>query len=266
MPDASELKRWLTTANAIADETRALILKTVREGFDHRMKEDDTFVTDVDLAVEKLFRRRLEKRFPEHGLIGEEYAHERTEARLRWTIDPIDGTHSFRHGLQLYGTILALLDGEKPILGVIDLPGLEVRLSAATGLGATMNGAPLRLDDCEETDIEKELIAAGERSQFVTAGREAVFDHLMTAHRHVRTYCDAFGHMLALSGRVGAMVDFGLHIWDVAATEILIQEAGGAFKTLFHGPRANNVTSYDVVFGKPSVVDWLLARIKEAEA
>ena len=264
MPDATELGRWLTTANAIIDETRSLIIKSVRDGFEHRMKTDDTFVTDVDLAVEKLLRRRLGRRFPEHGLIGEEYESERTDSRFQWTIDPIDGTHSFRHGLQLYGTILALLDGERAILGVIDLPGLDMRLSAAAGLGATINGSALRLNDVGDAPIEKEIIATGERQQFVGAGKEAVFDALMGAHEHVRTYCDAFGHALALTGRVGAMVDFGLHVWDVAATQVLVEEAGGAFETLFRGPRSNAGTSYDVVFGKPSVVEWLVARIKEA--
>jgi len=264
MPDTETLERWLKTANAIVDESRALILKSVREGFEHRLKDNDTYVTDVDLSVERLLRRRIETRFPDHGIVGEEYEATRPEARLRWSIDPIDGTHSFRHGLPLYATILALLDGDRPVLGIIDLPGLDVRVSGARGCGVKRNGSTLRVGGICDEGIEKEIIATGERQQFDAVGRAQVFDHLMASHDHVRTYCDAFGHVLTLGGRVGAMVDFGLHLWDVAATELLVVEAGGAFETLFQGSPLNIEGRHNVVFGKPAVVAWLMERIKEA--
>lgn len=264
MPDTETLGKWLRTANAIVDESRALIRKTVREGVEHRLKSDDTYVTNVDLDVERLLRRRIETRFPEHGVIGEEYEAIRADARLRWTIDPIDGTHSFRHGLPLYGTLLALLDGDRPVLGVIDMPGLDIRVSGAHGCGVERNGSPVRFEPVCEEGIEKEIVAVGERQQFVSVAREGVFDHLMAAHPHVRTYCDAFGHVLTLEGRVGAMVDFGLHIWDMAPTELLVTEAGGAFETLFRGSPSNTQGRMNVVFGKPAVVAWLMDEIKEA--
>jgi len=264
MPDTDTLGRWLKTANAIVDESRALILKSVRDGFDHRLKDNDTYVTDVDLGVEQLLRRRLDTRFPEHGIVGEEYEATRSDARMRWTIDPIDGTHSFRHGLPLYATILALLDGDRPVLGVIDLPGLDVRISGARGCGVKRNGTALRFDGVCAEGIEKEIVATGERQQFEAVGRASVFDHLMLSHSHVRTYCDAFGHVLTLEGRVGAMVDFGLHLWDMAATELLVTEAGGAFETLFRGSPLNTEGRHNVVFGKPAIVAWLMERIKEA--
>ena len=264
MPDTESLEKWLRTANAIVDESRAHILKSVREGFEHRMKDDDTYVTDVDLGVEELLRRRIETRFPEHGIVGEEQDDVRPDARLRWTIDPIDGTHSFRHGLPLYATLLALLDGDRPVLGVIDLPGMDVRVSGARGCGVTRNGSALGFDPVCEEGIEKEIIATGERQQFEAVGRVGVFDHLMASHAHVRTYCDAFGHALTLGGGVGGMVDFGLHLWDMAPTELLVTEAGGAYETLFRGSPLNTEGRHNVVFGKPAVVAWLMDRIKEA--
>lgn len=264
MPGAETLEKWLKTANAIVDEARAFILKTVREGVEHRLKPDDSYVTNVDLGVEELLRRRIETRFPEHGIIGEEYDGVREDARLRWTIDPIDGTHSFRHGLPLYATLLALLDGDRPVLAVIDLPSLDIRVSGARGCGVERNASPVRFEPVCDEGIEKEIVAIGERQQFVSVERAGVFDHLMASHDHVRTYCDAFGHVLTLEGRVGAMVDFGLHIWDAAPTELLVKEAGGAFETLFRGSRSNTEGRHNVVFGKPAVVAWLMDKIKEA--
>lgn len=264
MPDASELSKWSTTANAIVDESRASILKSVRGGFEHRLKDDNTFVTDVDLTVERLLRKRLKTRFPEHGIVGEEYEATQADARFCWVIDPIDGTHSFRHGLPLYGTILALLEDGRPILGVIDMPALDIRLSGAKGLGAVCNKVRLRMRDIGDDPLDREIVATGERQQFVRAGQAAVFDHLMASHSHVRCYSDVFGHVLAMQGGVGAMVDFDLSVWDVSATELLVAEAGGRFVTVFRGKRSDAGVRADIVFGKSAVVDWVVDRIKEA--
>ena len=102
---------------------------------------------------------------------------------LTWVIDPIDGTKSFRHGVPLYGTLLALLHGEDPVLGIIDLPGLDRTYSAARGLGTRCNDEALKLEDLSAGEaLEKEIIGIGDRQQFVSAGRTNVFDELMEAH------------------------------------------------------------------------------------
>jgi len=252
-----ELPRWLETANAIVDETRRLILDAVARGFAHRLKADDSFVTDVDVAVERHLRARIAENFPGHGVIGEEFDATDAGAELRWTIDPIDGTHSFRFGVPFYGTLLALLHGETPVLGVIDMPGLSLRVSGARGLGACANGAPLRLADADGP-VEREIVATGDRAQFEKAGKLAHYERLTREHPVVRTYSDCLGHVLALQGRVGAMVDFGLHLWDVAATQAIAPEAGARFVCLERRALAGSDAHHDVVFGKPAVVERLL--------
>ena len=89
------------------------------------LKPDNSFLTDVDLAVEDLIRSRLQTAFPDHGILGEERPETTTETAYQWVIDPVDGTHSLTHGIPLCGTLLALRHGEKTIVGLIDLPGLE---------------------------------------------------------------------------------------------------------------------------------------------
>jgi fructose-1,6-bisphosphatase/inositol monophosphatase family enzyme len=252
-----DLPRWLETANAMVDETRRLVLEAVARGFSHRFKADDSFVTDVDLAVERHLRARIAEHFPGHGVIGEELDATGAGAELRWTIDPIDGTHSFRFGVPFYGTLLALLHGDVPVLGVIDMPGLALRVAGARGLGARANGATLTLADADGP-VEREIVATGDRAQFEKAGKLSSYERLAREHPVVRTYSDCLGHALALQGRVGAMVDFGLHLWDVAATEAIAREAGARFVCLERRAGAGADARHDVVFGKPAVVDRLL--------
>ena len=265
--NAAELREMLSEARGIVEQTRAVIEAALEKGFTHRSKADGTFVTDVDIAVEEKVRTLLAARFPAHRVIGEELPGTDSGHALTWVVDPIDGTKSFRHGVPLYGTLLALLDGEEPVLGVIDLPGLDRTYSAARGSGTRCNDRLLTLEDLpgDET-LEKEIIGIGDRQQFVSAGRPDVFDTLMRAHPAVRTYTDCFGHALALQGSVGAMVDFDLRLWDTMASKVLMEEAGGRYVCFQREGTELRDHRFDVILGKPRVVDWILDRIAAGDA
>ena len=259
VPGRAELREMLSEARAIVRQTRALIEAALGQGFTHRSKADGSFVTDVDIAVEEKARALLAARFPDHGVVGEELPETGNARALTWVIDPIDGTKSFRHGVPLYGTLLALLHDEEPILGIIDLPGLDKTYSAARGLGTRCNGRMVVLKDLPGNEaLEKEIIGIGDRHQFVSAGRSGVFDALMRAHPGVRTYTDCFGHSLALDGSVGAMVDFDLRLWDVVASKVLMAEAGGRYLSFERTGNEPPVRRFDVILGKPRVVDWII--------
>jgi histidinol-phosphatase len=254
----ANLRSWLDEAMSIVDDTRAMALGYAAGDFAFTFKEDGTFVTEADTSVETAVRSWLRDRFPEHGVVGEEFEDVNPDADYQWIIDPIDGTHSFRHRVPLYGTILGLVHREIPVLGVIDLPAMRLRVSGALGQGAFCNGERNRIEDVGEDAVEHEIIAVGDRKQFAAAGKEYVFDTLMSSHPTVRTYTDCFGHVMALLGSVGAMVDYNLSIWDSAATEILVKESGGKHVQVLSDVRGDGTARYDVVFGKPRVVDWLL--------
>jgi histidinol-phosphatase len=260
-----ELNDLLAEARQIVGETRTVIFEALAKGFGHRLKPDRSFVTDVDFAVEERVRAILGARFPDHGVIGEELPEQDSSSDFSWVIDPIDGTRSFRHRVPLFGTLLALLHKEEPVLGVIDIPGLDKTYSAALTMGTYCNGTRIHLDDLASDDaIENEIIAIGERQQFQNAGKTAVFDELMHSHPSVRTYCDCFGHGLAIEGSTGAMVDFDLRIWDTIATKVLVEEAGGRYTCV--GRRGDRIAEarFDVVLGKPRVVDWILNVVNAA--
>lgn len=261
-PTKIDLQIFKDIAMEIIQESRSIIKKAIKDGFSHRLKEDQSFVTDVDLEVEKSIRSGIQTAFPGHRILGEELPQLETESSYEWIIDPIDGTHSFRHLVPLFGTLLALQYNGSSVLGIIDLPGLNRCYSGAAGLGAYCNRQLLKLSDLTNEDsIEKEIIAIGERQQFVKAGKTDVFDTLMKNHPSVRTYCDCFGHAMALEGAAGAMVDYNLCRWDFAATEILIAEAGGKFIVSQNKNSGNGEMRFDLIFGKPSVVDWIVSTL-----
>lgn len=259
LPEREELTELLESARRLAVQTRKLIDQALTGGISHRLKADNSFVTEVDLAVEKQVRSALSDWFPSHGILGEEFDSCNPGADYQWIIDPVDGTRSLRHRIPLFGTILALRFRGHPVLGVIDLPGLKRCYSGARGLGAWCNGRRLQVADLARDDaLEQEILSVGERIQFQKAGKAEVLERLFRSHPGVRTYCDCFGHCLALEGSVGAMIDPDLHLWDVAATAVLAGEAGCRFHWLRRDEGCRKGGSYDVVFGKPRVVEWVI--------
>jgi fructose-1,6-bisphosphatase/inositol monophosphatase family enzyme len=148
------------------------------------------------------------------------------------------------------------------LVGVCALPAIGRLYGAARGLGAFRDGERFAQAAVEE-GIDEEVISLGERRQFVGAGCPAVFDRLVALHPGARVYPDCFAHALAAEGALGAMVDFDLKPWDLAATQLLVEEAGGRCAVV--GERgAGAVVRRDVVLGKPAVVAWVLRAIEAA--
>ena len=194
-----------------------------------QQKRDCSPVTLADQAAEAVIRTHLLSKasIGPLDILGEEEGLQGQGTRWRWTVDPIDGTRSFIHGIPLFGTMLALQDmnDERPVLGVIHLPMLGLTYAGAKGQGVTCNGKALRLP--EAVSIEDAIIGVGDVAQFVAAERYEDLRRLATMHGYVRAYTDCFGHGLVVSGALGAMMDPALNPWDILPTQALIEEAGG---------------------------------------
>jgi histidinol-phosphatase len=261
---AAQLRDLLDEVTALVAASSARVREMLAGEVGFRRKADRTLVSDVDLAVESMLREALERRFPADGILGEEEGLVRPDASRRWLLDPIDGTRSLRHGIPLFGTLLALEEAGEPVLGVVALPALGRQYTAACGVGAFRDGVPLRQAGVVEA-LDDEVISLGERRQFVNAGVPDVFDRLVTTLGGARVYPDCFGHALAAEGAVGAMVDFDLAPWDLAASRVLVEQAGG--RCLVVGERRDGpVVRRDVVLGKPAVVEWIAAELGAAPA
>jgi fructose-1,6-bisphosphatase/inositol monophosphatase family enzyme len=256
LPSVAERRRFYRAALRLAQLARRVGRRRIARGFRTRLKTDASIVTDVDVAVERALRTAIGRAFPGHGIIGEELPATTPDADFQWILDPIDGTTSLKNGIPFYGTIIALHHRGRPLVGVIDLPGLDRCYSAGLGIGAWCDGRRLRLRDTSRRDLPREVVSAGDRPRFVQCRAGAAFDRLLREHAQVRGYIDCIAHAFAAEGLIGAVVDYGLKLWDLAATQVLIEEAGGRYVCAYRstGPASG---LYGIICGKPTVVRWL---------
>lgn len=205
-------------------------LEYFQRSFDLEFKTDDSPVTNADRHAERTIRDLINKHFPEHGIIGEEYGRENEDSDVVWILDPIDGTQSFIHGVPFYTTLIGVLVKNSPEVGVIYAPALGELASAAIGFGAAMNGETLQVRECKQ--LSKATFLTTEVSTFKEHGFGDVFDQLLQKSRIHRTWGDAYGHLMVAAGRADFMIDPILNIWDAAALLPIVKEAGGSFTDL----------------------------------
>lgn len=186
----------------------------------HR-KDDGSPVTDADKAAESFLREALAKRFPSDAVIGEEFPEEQGTSGRTWIIDPIDGTRSFVRGVPLYTTLLAMIDRHGPAIGVAAVPPLNEAVWAGRGLGCYHNGR--RCQVSSQADLGRSYLSASGFEWWP----EGVFNRVSQSGARMRTWGDGYGYVLVATGRVEAMIDPGLNLWDIAPMLVIIPEAGG---------------------------------------
>jgi histidinol phosphatase-like enzyme (inositol monophosphatase family) len=237
-------------AEDAADLARAEILPRFRAvAVAVEIKSDGSPVTEADRAAERAIRTHLRTAFPDFGVLGEEYGDEGGDGP-RWIIDPIDGTIAFTRGIPLFSTLIALVDGGEPVLGLIDCPATNERFVGWRGGGCRRNGRPTAVS--QETDLRNAIVSHGDPFCFDRFGARETFERMAREIPMLRGYTDAFGHAQVLGGGVDAMVDLDLNLWDAAATQILVKEAGGRCVTL-PGPGGK----LGLIFGSPALVEQL---------
>ena len=225
-----ELTAWLSLALEMCNEADRLALRSYRREMTTTRKADRTFVTEADRAIERLIRDRIRAIYPAHGFVGEEFGDEDASASVRWFIDPIDGTHNFIRGIPLFGTLLALeVEGELQI-GVMSAAALGERWYAARGMGSwTVNrdGLRRRMRTSEVPEIGDAQLIYGSRRENVESGLMPGFDALIDSCWRDRGFGDFWGYALVAEGAAEAMLETGMHSWDVAAPMVIVEEAGG---------------------------------------
>ena len=245
-----DLEKVAAAAEVAADLARAETLPRFRS-VAVEAKDDGTPVTEADRAAERVIRRQLQQSFPEFSILGEEYGAEGRSDGPEWIIDPIDGTIGFSRGIPLFSTLIALaVDGE-PVMGIIDLPALDERYVGWKGGGCRRNGKPTRVS--EETDLQRAIISHGDPFCFDERGERPAFERMAREIPMLRGYTDGFGYAQVLGGGIGAMLDMGLRVWDVAPVQILVPEAGGRCVTL-----SEHEGKVGLVVGSPTLVDQLM--------
>ena len=192
------------------------------------LKADDTPVTIADRQSEELIRRRIEKRYPRHAIVGEEYGVKENEAASHcWYIDPIDGTKSFLCGVPLYAVLIGLeIEGAVDV-GVAYFPALDEMLAAASGEGCWWNGRRAYVSDVAA--LKQAMVTCSDPATFAKYGRSAEWERFKQTAYCCRGWGDAYGYLLVATGRAEVMLDPIMSSWDCGPFPPILQEAGGYF-------------------------------------
>ena len=197
------------------------------------LKSDQSPVTVADRGAEERMRDRIQRAFPSHGIIGEEFGSDRPDAEWVWVLDPIDGTKSFMTACPLFGTLIALLHQGLPVLGVIHQPILR-QLMIGDGQHTQLNGRTVRLRPCSR--LEDATLLTSDPLNPARYQDGAAFAALQQRARLSRTWGDCYGYLLVASGFADLMLDPIMNPWDIAALVPVIRGAGGVISDWQGGP------------------------------
>ena len=229
MSDTSgELANLLDLARRAAVIAGEVIMPLYESGTSVELKADRTPVTLADRNAEQAIREFLGRECPGHGIIGEEFGEAPGDGRHRWILDPIDGTKSFIHHVPLFGTLIALERDGEPVVGVIACHAVGETVSAATGLGAWLNGRPARVSTVANlADATVSMTSFKRMPQY----EPEAFARITQGAGLVRAWGDCYGYLMVATGRADVMMDPIVNLWDVAALYPIIREAGGRITT-----------------------------------
>lgn len=230
------LSPLLAFATDLAYRAGRITLGYFNTGIRPDYKPDDSPVTAADRAAEQFIRAEIEKYYPTHAILGEEFGatsaksvslRESATESVKWIIDPIDGTKSFLRGVPLYGVLIGLeIDGQIKV-GAAYFPGTDEMLCAAEGLGASWNGR--RAQVSQVASLDRAYICYTNERNMVRQNRGDAWKRLNEAAYASRGWSDAYGYLCVATGRAEAMLDPIMNIWDCGPFPVIFKEAGGYF-------------------------------------
>ena len=239
------MSAYLPEVEPIAREAGTLLMGYFAKHVTIEYKGDVDLVTEADRASEKLIVQRLQARWPEHGIVGEEGTRSETEAEYRWYVDPLDGTTNFAHGYPVFCVSIALVrhDGQLEV-GVLYDPTRDEMFSAERGQGATLNGKRLQVSKTKA--LAESLLGTGFPSHKRHKNPNIHFYHQLTLRSHGvrRAGSAALDLANVASGRYDGFWEFNLNPWDTAAGVLIVQEAGGMVTRFEERPSASTAARY----------------------
>jgi len=193
-------------------------------------KPDLTPVTDADRAVEEALRTRIAAARPTHGIVGEEFGAQPGGSGWHWILDPIDGTKNYLRGIPIWATCIALRHEGEVTVGVVSAPALGRRWWAARGEGAFTGDGPISVSAV--ADVADAQLSYDSVPGFEAHGMGERFLDLARRCWRTRALGDFWSHVLVAEGAVDVAVEPEVSVWDVAAVQVIVEEAGGRFTDL----------------------------------
>jgi histidinol phosphatase-like enzyme (inositol monophosphatase family) len=225
MSDVQAAQSLMQAAAEVARLAGRFALESFGSNLDVEAKLDGSPVTAADRGAEQLAREWIEQRFPDDGILGEEFGLVRPDAARRWILDPIDGTQSFIRGVPLWGTLVAVAERDEVLAGAAFFPVVDEIAAAGRACGCWWNGRACAVSTVSEL-ARATVLATDTRFPERRARRDA-WDSLAREAAVARTWGDCYGYLLVATGRAEAMVDDVVSAWDAAAIVPIIEEAGG---------------------------------------
>lgn len=226
----------LEAVQELAKLTGDVAMRHYRTALTVETKRDGSPVTAADHQAEEAARAWLAKRFPDDGITGEELGEHAGTSGRRWLLDPVDGTKSFIRGVPMWGSLVAVQDGERVLAGAAYYPAVGESLAAAPGDGCFWNERRARVSDTSSLAGATVLIT--DERDFPRASQRDSWRTLTGEAGVARGWGDCFGYLLVATGRAEVMVDPAVNAWDVACFQPIIEEAGGVFTDLKGGKSA----------------------------
>ncbi len=223
-PDHVNSDELIAFAEFLADEARAILREAKAAPADVHYKADASPVTDLDRRIEAHIRMFIDDRYPEHGILGEEYGNRDLDAELVWVLDPIDGTAPFIAGIPVYGTLIGLAHHGRPFIGVIDHPATDDRWVGVAGTFARHNGRAVRARHCKRIE---DAFVTNSNPDFLDADEMSAFTALKSRVRYVQYGGSCYAYAMLASGRTDIGLDAKFDPFDVFAPAAVIEGAGG---------------------------------------
>ncbi len=225
-----QLESLLDFAIKTVKRSNLITRKYYNKKLKHKVKENLSPVTIADVKCENFIMGKIKEKYPAHSILAEEYGSSDNEPEFKWIIDPIDGTKNYMRRYPFWGTLLALEYQGEVILGVISMPLLSEFIYAAKGKGCYVNNKKAKVSKIKKLK-DSYLIHGGLNYIFNEPYRNN-FIQLVNGAYYDRGFGDCHGHNLIISGKAEVMVDPHVAPYDVAATKICIEEAGGRFSDI----------------------------------
>ena len=237
MANSARLDAALAAAAAAAE----LIRHSYRRNIEVHIKADRSPVTEADISAEGAIRDVLQQGFPDDGFYGEESAAERMDAECLWLVDPIDGTKAFVREYPMFSTQIALMQRGRLKLGVSSAPVYGEIAWAERGYGAWLDGARLAVSRIDR--FEDATISTGNLKALAGGPRWAALGRIVTRLDRIRGYGDFLHYHLLAAGKIEAVIESNIHILDIAALAVIVEEAGGRVTDLDGAPLSLASTS-----------------------
>jgi histidinol phosphatase-like enzyme (inositol monophosphatase family) len=220
----------LQAVQECAELAGAVALAHYRTNVAVEWKRDGSPVTVADRGAEEAARGWIRARFPSDGILGEEFGEQAGTSGRRWVIDPIDGTKSFLRGVPFWGSLVAVVEGDRVLAGAASFPATGEIVAAAVGCGSWHNGSRAAVSTV--ADLSAATVLITDDRAFASPSRREAWKRIWEVAAVSRTWGDAFGYLMVATGRAEVMVDPRINAWDIACFLPIVEEAGGVFTDL----------------------------------